>query len=157
LVKGSIPWGFVIGFGLVAMVVLLLIPRLFSSALRTSRSPAILRVFPEAKAAEECVGVISSTATGRQVFQFLGVASPENHIIGMESVNESGHTVLYIALPRFLAKALHAPNAEVVFVSSLFVGKVAKFHRHDNASIDKGGTQTGPKTQEEHQSTLVAP
>jgi hypothetical protein len=74
-----------------------------TSALAAKGGPTITCAFPEAKAAEECVGVVSSSATGREVFQFLGVTSPKNNVVRVEGVDQSGYSKRDISLPFFFA------------------------------------------------------
>ena len=49
--------------------------------------------FPEPKSAQEGIGVIAHTATGRQLFQFFGIPSSKNNVIGFEGAAQSGHHI----------------------------------------------------------------
>ena len=64
----------------------------------------ITGTIPETKSSEKCVRIISCPATGRQFFQPLGIASAKNHIVRMNSVDKSSHTIRNVALPFLLAE-----------------------------------------------------
>ena len=42
------------------------------------------RFIPQAKPSPERIGVVSRSATWRQLLQFFDVASPQNHVIGFK-------------------------------------------------------------------------
>src|SRR5580700_4480070 len=104
-----------------------------------TRSALSASVFPEPKAAKECVYVVPSSATGREMFHFPRVAPAKNHVVRMQSIDQSGHSVRHISFPFFLAKALQSSEADVVFVSAILERQVGKFHRDYGVFSHEGG------------------
>src|SRR5262245_33578101 len=58
---------------------------------------------PKPKPSQERIGVVARPATGRQLFQFLHVTSPQDHIVGFEGGDQEGYYVRHIFAPLFLA------------------------------------------------------
>jgi hypothetical protein len=115
------------------------------------------RSLPQSEASAERVRVFARPATGRQLFQLVNVASPEDHIVGFEGSKQACDNVLDVMPPFLFPYTLQPPDPYVVLVRALSVGKMAQLHRLDDAVHDHGGPEAGPQSQEEHLSPLVAP
>src|ERR1700751_3974828 len=111
---------------------------------------------PEAVSSEEGVGVVALLATWREFFKFLGVTTPNNHIVGVEGVDQTGHSEGHVVPPFLLSQSLQAAEADVVFECPLLVRQVAQFHRYDDALNNERGTKAGPETKEQRISILIA-
>lgn len=74
------------------------------TSLYGSRRRSALRVLPQAKPAQERISVVARSATWRQLFQFLSVASANHHLIGVESSDQAFNPILHMALPFLSAK-----------------------------------------------------
>jgi hypothetical protein len=109
----------------------------------------VVCLFPEAKTSKEGVGIISSSATGREPLQFFGVASSNDDVIGMESINQTAHAMLHIILPFFLPHAFEPSKTEVVFVRFLLIREMANFQRNDDSLVHKCRAETSSKAQKE--------
>ena len=121
------------------------------------RTFAITPFLPKAKSSQEGIGVVAGSATGRQLFQFLDVSSPQDDVVGFEGGDQAGDDVRDIAPPFLLADPLQSADAHVVLVGAFPVRKMAQLHRLDDTLDNHGGTQTGPQSQEQHLAALVAP
>ena len=118
--------------------------------------PFCVSLLPQPKPSEERIGVVAGPATGRELFQFLHVASAQNDVVGFEGGDQAAHHVRDIAPPFLLALLLQSPNAHVILVGALLVRQMAQFHRLDDAIHNHGGTEAGSQAQEEHLAALVA-
>src|SRR5262249_17814093 len=67
------------------------------------RGIAHTRFLPKAKPSQECIGVVTRAATWRELFQFLDVASSQNHLLGFQSGNEARYHVRDFLPPLFFA------------------------------------------------------
>src|SRR5580700_8693579 len=133
----------------------------FSLSTRTrfcaGRMSPIRGFIPEAESSEEGVGVVALSATWREFFQFLGVTAPNNHVVGVEGVDQSGHSECHVVAPFLLSQSLQAAEADVVFECPLLVRQVAQFHRYDDALNNERGTKAGPQTKKQQSSILIPP
>jgi hypothetical protein len=102
----------------------------------------IVCLFPEAKTSKEGVAIITASATGREPLQFFGVASSNDDVIGMESINQTAYAMLHIRLPFFLPHALEPSKTEVVFICSLLIREVADFQGYDDPLVHKCRAET---------------
>jgi hypothetical protein len=85
----------------------------------------MIGIIPEAKTSDERVGIVAYSARRRQFFQFLGIASAENHIVRVEGVDKPRYAIRHIASPFLLAQPLDSAEANVILVCPLLVRKVA--------------------------------
>src|SRR5215469_17200521 len=104
-------------------------------------------LFPKSKSSQERVGVIACAATRRQLFQFFGVASSKNHVVGFEGVGQSGFHVRDVVLPFFLTELCQCARSDVILVSPLPIGQMAHFHEFDEAINNESRSETGPQAQ----------
>src|SRR5262249_20185305 len=58
---------------------------------------------PKPKPSHERIGVVARPAMGRQLFQFLHVTSPQDHVIGFEGGNQKGNHVRDMLAPLLFA------------------------------------------------------
>src|SRR5262245_25902528 len=112
---------------------------------------------PKPKPSQERIGVVARTAMPRQLFQFLHVPSPQDHIIGFEGSDQEGDHVRYIFAPLLFAVLIESANAHVVLIGALLIRQMAQLHRLNDAVQNHGGTQTRSQAQEQHLAALVAP
>ena len=98
---------------------------------------------PQAKTSLKCVAVVAYPALWGQLFQFLRVAAPQNHFVGLESRNELGNHVRDMAPPLLLALLQQRLVAYMAFVRPLLVRKVTQFHGLHNAVGNQGRSETG--------------
>src|SRR5262245_61545643 len=90
--------------------------RLSAISVRSWRS-----FLPKPKPSQECIGVVARPAMGRQLFQFLHVPSPKDHIVGFEGGDQEGYYVRHIFAPLLLAVLIESANAHVVLEGALLV------------------------------------
>src|SRR5262249_40180921 len=88
---------------------------------------------PEPKPSQERIGVVTRPATARQLFQFLHVTSPQDHIVGFEPGNQESYHVRYMLGPLLLAYPIQSANAHVILIGALLVRQMAQLHRLDDA------------------------
>src|SRR5580692_5213566 len=67
------------------------------------RMSPIRGFIPEAESSEEGVGVLALSATRRELFQLLGVAAPNNHVVGVKGVDQAGHSECNVVAPFLLS------------------------------------------------------
>src|ERR1051325_11054206 len=91
-------------------------------------SPRAVSLFPQAKAPQEGVGVISCAATGWQRFHLVSVPPAETHILGFQGGDQTFHRVSDVVPPLLLAVLLQASSAHVILESGLFVRQVPQLH-----------------------------
>ena len=116
----------------------------------------IYPLLPQAKSAAESIGVISSAAVWRQLFQFLNIASSQNYIIGFKGGDQARHHIHHITPPLFLASFFECCAPHVVLVGALLVREMAKLHRFDDAIHNQRRAEAGAQPQEEHLAALIA-
>jgi len=95
-------------------------------------------LFPQSKSSAESVGVVSGSAVWRQLFQFLNIASSQNHVIGFKRGDQASHYIRHIAPPLFLASFFECLASHVVLVRTLLVREMAEFHWLQNAIHHQG-------------------
>ncbi len=91
------------------------------------------------------------------MFQFLGIASSQNYIVGFESGDQARDYIRDIAPPLFLASFFECLATHIAFVGSLLIRKVAQFHWFHDAIHNQGRTEARTQAQEEHFPAFVAP
>src|SRR5216683_2817056 len=114
-----------------------------------------LGVFPHAKPSEKCVRVAAQTATLREFLRLLGIASPENHVIGPQRLGKVSYNLRDVLPPLLAASLLQASAPNVVLVGPFSVGKMRKFQRSYFAVHDRARSDASAQTQEKHLSFLV--
>src|ERR1700722_1158185 len=111
---------------------------------------------PEAEAAGEGVVVAAEARAGGESFQFFGIATAEDDVIGFERGLQKFSDFEDFAAPFFLAVFFQTSDAQVVLVGfSLFVFEMGEFHGFEIAVGNHGGAETGAETEEEHFAALV--
>src|SRR5262245_9476889 len=88
---------------------------------------------PEPKPSQERIGVVARPAMGRQLFQFLHVTSPQDHVVGFEGGDQEGYYVRHILAPLLLAQPIQSANAHVILIGALLVRQMAQLHRLGDA------------------------
>ena len=89
------------------------------------------------------------------MFQFLDIASSQNHIVWFEGSYQACRHIRHIAPPLFLASFFECCAAHVVLVRGRLVREVAEFHWFQDAVHNQGRTETRAQTEEEHLAALV--
>ncbi len=93
-------------------------------------------LLPQAEASEECIGVIAGAAARRELFQFLGIAAADNHIVELQGRLKTSHAQRDEFAPSPFAEASDRPYTQVVLEGSLAHGEVGQFHRNQSAVYD---------------------
>src|ERR1700686_5499624 len=112
------------------------------------------RVVPHAKAADECVGIVAGPTSSWQLVHVDDVATTYYDIFGLKCRDQTFDHVFHEIAPAFLAEALEAQVAHVIFVGAFLIRQVTEFHRFDNAVYDHRRTESCSQSQEQH---LAAP
>src|SRR5438270_6693814 len=102
----------------------------------------VTRVFPEAKSADEGIGLVARAATLGELLQLVDVPAPEQHILGLEGGDQACNHVRDIFAPFLLAVPLQPATADIIFVGSFPVRKVPQLHGLDDTVHDHGGSET---------------
>jgi len=113
-------------------------------------------LLPEFESSHKSIGVVSHSATRRDFFQLLNIASAQNHVVRFKSGDHPSHYLFHMASPLFLAVFFQSGESYVSFVRSLFVRQVAELHRLYDAIYDKGRTESSAQSEEQHLAALVA-
>jgi len=114
-------------------------------------------LLPQSKSSGESVGIVSGSAVWGQLFQFFGIASSQNYIVGFKGGGQARDHIRDIAPPLFLAAFFECLAAHIAFVGSLLIRKVAQFHWFHDAIHNQSRTEASTQTQEEHFPAFVAP
>src|SRR6516165_9407474 len=77
-----------------------------TTGLRTSRRRPPRCILPQSKASQKSDRIATGAATLGQRFQFLHVASPQNHVIEMKGGDEAADPVRDLFAPFLLAEPL---------------------------------------------------
>jgi len=113
-------------------------------------------VFPQAKPSLERIAVVAKPAPWRQLFQFLGVAASQNHLVRFKGGRQSGNHVRNIVPPSLLAEVQECCVANIALVRFSLVRKMAQFHGLHNAIDNERRPESGSQSQEEHLPFSVA-
>ncbi len=112
-------------------------------------------MLPESKPSAESVGIVSDSATRRNLFQLLDIASAQNHVVRFESGDHASYYVSDVASPLFLAVLFQSIESYIGLVRSLFVREMSEFHRLHDAIDDKGRTEPCAQAQKQHLAAFV--
>ena len=86
------------------------------------------------------------------------IAPAQYDVVRLQSCLETVDDVPYIPPPLFLAEAFEPCQTYVIFIRAMFpVGKVCQLHGHERSLDDESTAKPGPKSEEEHTASIVAP
>src|SRR5437867_911259 len=88
-----------------------------------------LFLLPKTKPSQEGIGVVSFPAARRQLFEFLDIASAQDHVVGVEDRDQLRDHETDMSPPFLLAQALQSTDAQIIFVSCFPVSHVGQLHR----------------------------
>src|ERR1700738_2263635 len=108
----------------------------------TRQCSAILKfVVPHTEAADEGMGIVAGPTSSWQLLHVYEVSTAYYDVLWLQCRDQTVDHVFHELAPAFLADALEAPVAHVIFVGAFLVGQVTEFHRFDNAVYDYRRTE----------------
>jgi len=113
------------------------------------------RVVPHAKAADEGVRIVAGPTSSWQLVHMNDVAATYYDVLGLKCRDQSFDHVFHERTPAFLAEAVEAQVAYVIFEGAFLIGQVTEFHGFDNAVYDHRRTESCSQSQEQHLSAPV--
>ena len=87
---------------------------------------------PKSIPTKEGVIVVSRTGAVREHFQLFDIPSTEDDVLGFEGSDEESNDFGDILPPLFLATFFQATEADIIFVSSLFIREMTQLHGFDD-------------------------
>src|SRR5258708_2886127 len=100
------------------------------------------RGVPHAKSADEGVGIVAGPTSSWQLVHVNDVATTYYNVLGLKCRDQTFDHVFHELTPAFLAEAVEAQVAHVIFEGAFLIGQVTEFHRFDSAVYDHRRTES---------------
>src|SRR4030095_3815559 len=85
------------------------------------RLPCSAFVLPQTKPSQERIGIVTRSATWRELPQFLDVSSSQNHVLRFQSGHEASDHICHVLPPFLFAQPLVSADPDIVFEGAPFV------------------------------------